>query len=258
MDADSSQARNGSQQLHPGSRLEHGASHPAPITKPTNMRCPNLVFHNVLGASTVQELLEYVGSRQQHFAPAPIGIWGTSELKVDPSQRDCLNTADLGPFKAPIEAFVRRMATPALAELGIAEPAVEPREFSISSHGDCGHFVKHIDTQARLDRVRILSCVYYFSATPRRFSGGELRLYPFPTRSRDISDQPPFVDIVPDTDTLVVFPSWLVHEVLPVSVPSGVWADRRFTINCWIHRAPSPAVNPPGVSVSEPCDKNSE
>ena len=46
----------------------------------------------------------------------------------------------------------------------------------------------------------------------------------------------PHVDIVPETDTLVVFPSWMSHEVLPVRVPSGAWIDRRFTINCWIHR----------------------
>jgi SM-20-related protein len=211
-----------------------------------NTRCPNLVYHNVLGPSTVRELLEYVDARQQDFKPAPIGSRITGECKVDPSLRDCVSLADLGPFKAPIKTFVRRIASTALADLGIIESTVEPREFDISSYGDGGHFGTHIDTAVGLDRVRILSCIYYFSATPRRFSGGELRLYPFPTRSRDHRDSRPFLDVVPEADTLVAFPSWLTHEVLPVRVPSGAWADRRFTINCWIHRARSPAAETPG------------
>lgn len=43
--------------------------------------------------------------------------------------------------------------------------------------------------------------------------------------------------MAPETDTLVAFPSWLRHEVLPVRVPSGDWADCRFSINCWLLRA---------------------
>ena len=48
---------------------------------------------------------------------------------------------------------------------------------------------------------------------------------------------PVFADIEPETDSLVAFPSWLRHEVLPVRIPSAAWADGRFTINCWLHRA---------------------
>jgi Rps23 Pro-64 3,4-dihydroxylase Tpa1-like proline 4-hydroxylase len=45
-----------------------------------------------------------------------------------------------------------------------------------------------------------------------------------------------FVDIEPANDTLVFFPSWYPHEVLPVSCPSGRFEDSRFAINCWVHR----------------------
>ena len=27
-------------------------------------------------------------------------------------------------------------------------------------------------------------------------------------------------------------------KILPIRVPSAAWADRRFAINCWIHRCP--------------------
>jgi hypothetical protein len=49
--------------------------------------------------------------------------------------------------------------------------------------------------------------------------------------------QATFADIEPEYDTLVFFPSWSPHEVLPVHVPSGRFMDSRFDINCWIHRA---------------------
>ena len=66
--------------------------------------------------------------------------------------------------------------------------------------------------------------------------GGELRLFAFPGKNGADAGAPPFVDVAPETDTFVAFPSWMRHEVLPVRVRSGAWADRRFAINCWIHR----------------------
>jgi Rps23 Pro-64 3,4-dihydroxylase Tpa1-like proline 4-hydroxylase len=126
----------------------------------------------------------------------------------------------------------------------LVEPALEPKEFTIHGYRDGSRFGAHLDTSEQLARVRVLSCVYYFAVTPRRFSGGELRLYGLPTLSSVQNNRPPaFVDIVPETDTLVVFPSWLCHEVLPVHVPSGAWLDGRFTINCWLHRVAPPAGN---------------
>jgi Rps23 Pro-64 3,4-dihydroxylase Tpa1-like proline 4-hydroxylase len=141
-----------------------------------------------------------------------------------------------------------RIAVHALRELELFEPAVEPSEFEMCAFGNGGHFAPHIDTFETLNRLRILSCVYYFATTPRRFSGGILRLHGFPTSSSKSGLEPPIVDIMPETDSLVVFPSWLRHEVLPVEVPSKAWANGRFTINCWVHR-----VNPPADAAPIGC-----
>lgn len=201
-----------------------------------NARCPHQVFHNVLGAQAVAGLLAYVTARQQDFQLGRSYNRITREGKVDANRRDCLMLGELGPFEAPIDNFVRSVSAGVLSQLHLDEPSVEPREFEFSAYGDGGHFNTHIDTIERLDRVRILSCVYYFAATPRRFSGGELRLHAFPAFPGQETAAPPFVDVVPETDTMVAFPSWMRHEVLPVRMPSGAWADRRFAINCWVHR----------------------
>jgi SM-20-related protein len=203
---------------------------------PSHSRCPHVVYHDVLGAAAVATLLDHVAARQKDFRPAPMRMRGSGGDAVDLERRDCLLLRDLGPVRTQFETVMRGIAPNALAQLGLIEPAVEAREFEISAHGDGGHFVAHVDTIDRLDRVRILSCVYYFAATPRRFQGGELRLHGLPNPFGGPAALP-VVDVAPETDTLVAFPSWLTHEVRPVRLPSGLWADGRFAINCWIHRA---------------------
>jgi Rps23 Pro-64 3,4-dihydroxylase Tpa1-like proline 4-hydroxylase len=90
-----------------------------------------------------------------------------------------------------------------------------------------------IDPFGSLKHLRILTCIYNFAATPRRFSGGSCAsIASSSIRGGLVSHG----DIMPKTDSLVVFPSWILHEVLPVEVLSGDWADGRFTINCRIHR----------------------
>ena len=203
-------------------------------------RCPHLLFRDVLGVAVVAELLDYVAAREHDFRPSVVRNRKTGMRSVETSRRDCVSLGDLGPFAARIKSVMRGVAGSALARLNLAEHPVEPRQFEIASYGDGGHFDSHIDTAEVLDRVRVVSCIYYFAATPRRFTGGELRLFGFPSPSTAAGSPRPFVDIAPETDTLVVFPSWLAHEVLPVSVPSGAWPDRRFSVICWLHRVGSP------------------
>jgi Rps23 Pro-64 3,4-dihydroxylase Tpa1-like proline 4-hydroxylase len=204
-------------------------------------RCPHLIWRNVLGGGTAAELLDYVVAQEREFKPGLLRNRISGKHRIDYSLRDAVYLLDLAAFETRIEHIVRSLAPRALDALRLTEPAVAPREFELSAYRDGGHFGAHIDTDERSSRVRVVSCVYYFAATPRRFSGGELRLHALPTLSAGKGPAgPPFVDIVPETDSLVVFPSWLRHEVLPVRVPSGAWADSRFTINCWLHRLPPP------------------
>jgi hypothetical protein len=197
--------------------------------------CPHVVFREVLGQATVANLLTYVAARQADFKPALVRNRESGEIHVDYGLRSSLKLADLGPFRTPLETYVHGVSLSALAQLNLAEASAEIGDFTITAFRDGNRFGAHIDTDERLTRVRILTCVYYFALSPRRFSGGQLRLYGFPTVAA--GGTPAFVDIVPETDTMVVFPSWLRHEVLPMRVPSGAWMDSRFSLNCWLHRA---------------------
>src|ERR1700722_12990529 len=133
---------------------------------------PHMVHRDVLGEAIVASLLDYVAARQADFNPAVVRDRGSGERRVDSGVRSSLSLADLGPFRAPIESYVSGIASAAL------------RLFNIAAYRDSDRFGAHIDTNERLKSVRVLSCVYYFSPTPRRFSGGELRLYGLPTLSK--------------------------------------------------------------------------
>ncbi len=202
-------------------------------------RCPHLIFHDVLGAERVAAMLDYVAAREADFWSATVRNRKSGERVLDRHFRNCLSLKELDVFEAPIRAFASAVTPQALDAFHMVEPNVELREFGFLAYRDGGYFRAHLDTIERLDRVRLLSFVYYFATTPRRFRGGELRLHGFPART---SGKAPatsaFVDVPPDTDTLVIFPSWLRHEVLPVRVESGAWIDGRFAIGCWLHRAP--------------------
>lgn len=198
-------------------------------------RCPHGTIRDLLGTSTVAAMIDYVGEREAAFEPGSLRRRGSGERRIDAAVLDSLVLRGLGPFQERFETAMRAIAPLAVAQLGLAEPAVEPREFEFASYGDGGHFNVHLDTVDRVRHVRILSCVYYFSVTPRRFTGGALRLHGFPDPLR--GSEKSAVDITPESDMLVMFPSWMEHEVRPVQVPSGAWIDRRFSINCWIHRA---------------------
>jgi len=182
-----------------------------------------------MGDAMTARLLDHVSARQDDFVPTSIGPG--SRGREDPSVRRSLVLGDFGALREEIEARFRAVMDRTLVELGMPPIDLQRLEMELVVHGDGGFYRTHIDTMT--DRTlpagsdRVLTGVYYFHRRPKAFSGGALRLHAFtqvPSRA---------LNIVPDCDTLLLFPSWAPHEVLPVSCPSGAFLDGRFAINCW-------------------------
>jgi Rps23 Pro-64 3,4-dihydroxylase Tpa1-like proline 4-hydroxylase len=207
-------------------------------------RCPHVIFDQVFGPERVAALLDHVEARRDDFQPARILRRASGERAVDKELRNHLQLRGLGAFEDTLAGFVRHNARTMIDALRLAEPAVEPREFDLIAYRDGDYFRAHVDTSQVADKVRVVSCIYYFAATPPGFSGGTLRLQGFPRPSPTGTPEPPScVDVPPESDTLVAFPAWLRHEVLPVHVPSGAWRDSRFAVNCWLHRVRPPTAD---------------
>ena len=191
-----------------------------------------------LGSVFAARLLSFAVTSEDSFVSTRIG---KDEGTLDERTRRSLKLVVSEDDVALIEAAVGRVLPRVLNELGIRPFPVASYEIELVGHCDGGFYHRHIDTCTGSNRSRsgdrVVSCVYYFYAQPKRFSGGELRLYPLPTR---VAPAPEPIDIAPEHDTLVAFSSWMPHEVMPVVCPTRKFEDSRFSINCWVYQQREP------------------
>jgi Rps23 Pro-64 3,4-dihydroxylase Tpa1-like proline 4-hydroxylase len=99
---------------------------------------------------------------------------------------------------------------------------------------DGSYFKAHTDAGANETVKRQLTYVYYFNREPKGFSGGELRVYDDTVRNGKLAATDSYQVIEPRHNSIVFFQAAVMHEVMPVSVPSGDFRDSRFTVNGWI------------------------
>jgi len=196
---------------------------------------PHLVMPGFLGPQEARRLLDFARTHEANFEPSTVSRPETGAV-LDPKVRISSvmwPVAEIEPvFKARAVTVLERV----FAALGVE--AFEPSEYEIelAAHGDGAFFGQHIDTFVASANARpssrVVSLVYYFCATPARFSGGHLRMHSMAASGAPGS----YVDIAPENDTALFFPSWFPHEVLPVSCPSQQFMDSRFAVNCWLHK----------------------
>jgi SM-20-related protein len=195
-------------------------------------------YSDFLSAADRTALLEWVFENKARFEVSSLagGV-------IDPKRRISERLTDLGPLESMFSNQIRGLGADVFEKTGTPPFEIEYIELEIAAHGDGAHFAMHTDIPIGEGRKplggdrtktqdRLLSGVYYFYREPKGFSGGQLRLHRFG------SDNVPgdYVDLEPQQNSLVIFPSWTNHEVLKVSCPSRAFEDSRFAINCWLCR----------------------
>jgi Rps23 Pro-64 3,4-dihydroxylase Tpa1-like proline 4-hydroxylase len=120
--------------------------------------------------------------------------------------------------------------------LGIERNQLQRYEMQVTCHGDGAFYKAHTDNDREYERRRKISYVYYFHRTPKRFTGGGLRLFDAIVGTVRYARNA-FTRIEPTDNSLVFFPSHAVHEVERVAVESGDIVDGRVSINGWILEA---------------------
>lgn len=194
---------------------------------------PCLRIEGFLGADLTQRLLAYAQDRQAGFEESGVGQGREVNRQIRQSQM-LWDFGDLQPvLRQRFEAVLPR----AVRELRLSPITLARLELQLVAHGDGAFYSEHIDTQTgdtEKSTARVLTGVYYFHRQPKHFTGGELRLLAF---APETDGTRRFIDIAPDHDVFVLFPSWAPHEVRPVSCPSGDFMDSRFAINCWFRQS---------------------
>jgi Rps23 Pro-64 3,4-dihydroxylase Tpa1-like proline 4-hydroxylase len=139
------------------------------------------------------------------------------------------------------ERRIRAMLPYVRQQLNMPWFALGHMERQLTVHGSGGFFAPHVDTGHPIAEKRRISGVYYFNRNPRRFRGGELRLYdtwitPDGTTGAATSTTLEALD-----NSIVFFPSDSFHEVCAVQAESSDFGGGRFTVTIWFHAAPDNA-----------------
>lgn len=190
-------------------------------------RSPHRLFPGFLGDELAAAILAHALSNQARMKPAKVGFG--DQIRRDESIRSSIVLRDLGPFLAPVMERVDACEPELLHALGMRPFTRSHVQVELVAHGDGGFYRRHIDTATgpgNQKQPRRLTMVWYAHQRPKAFSGGALRLHAL------MGDA--FTDIEPAHDLMVAFPSWMPHEVMPVSVPGGRLEDSRFAMNIWL------------------------
>src|SRR4051794_21704094 len=163
-----------------------------------------LRIENWLGPHLVRQFLDYAQERKIAFEPTGLGRAGhrAGGLVFDRRLRVSEKMRPVPEIAVEIEPRVRAIIQQIFHALG-TEP-FEPSRFEVElvAHGDGAFYKMHKDETSRTSG-RTISAVYYFYRTPKAFTGGELRLH-----SLRASREPGhFVDVLPENDSIVFFPS---------------------------------------------------
>jgi SM-20-related protein len=202
-----------------------------PYKPSSNPLPPVVVIHDCFEPDFPERLLAYALANRSRLVPTAFGS-GNRNTAVRISRK----LPDFHPLQAELDQRVSRLSDDLCGRLGVNSFVVSARELELVVHEHGALYAPHLDilsSDKKGRRQRLVSAVYYFHSEPKTFAGGELRLHAIgapPGEAR-------FVDVEPRRNTLLAFPSWAMHEVRPVIVPSQRLEESRFAVNIWLRRS---------------------
>jgi len=216
-----------------------------------------LRFDDVLDPDEHARLLEYALAHEPGFEASAVMVSST-ESRVDPRRRASGTLMTLDDLVGSLERRLRTLIPHTRRELGLRWFPVGKAEIQMAVHQLGDFFGTHVDDGAEAVAGRRLTCVYYFHRQPKRFSGGELRLYDSVERDGRLTRAETYVSVEPRDNSAVFFPSNRPHEVCPVRSETRSFPDSRFSINVWFWAPPEPRWSrPEGNAGGEVCDGRS-
>lgn len=176
------------------------------------------------------ELVRFALAQEPHFVESSVST-------KDADYRRSRVLYDIPKYSALFREKVGALAEKLMREFAIAPFPVSDIECQMTAHNEGNYFKRHNDNGSADTAARMISYVYYFFNEPKAFSGGEFRLFHSRIENGAYCCGDHAADVAPLNNSILFFPSYCQHEVLPVRCPTGRFADSRFTVNGWIRRA---------------------
>lgn len=200
-------------------------------SKPSSVWTAQYVqIDNFLSQEEKDQLLEYTWQRDSAFVSTGV----TTNTLYYPDHRNSLVLYSFPEFSELISSRIRAIMPDVLRKLELPLFSISQIESQLTAHNDGNYYKIHNDNDSPETATRELTYVYYFYREPKPFSRGELLIYDTKFENNRYVIAESFKTVEPRNNSIVFFTSRYLHEVLPVSCPSKVFADSRFTINGWV------------------------
>lgn len=190
-------------------------------------RAPYIRIPGFLTAEENRRVLDYAVRRQADF------VTSTLDTQV-PDYRKSMILPSFDDLGVDLESRIDEILPELCAHFGLAWPQQKIFETQLTTHNDGGYLKVHNDNGSPITSSRVLTYIYYFFREPPAFRGGQIRIYDSKVVNNFWVAADTFVDLAPDNNMMLFFPSRLVHEVLPIACPSRSFGDGRFTLNGWV------------------------
>jgi Rps23 Pro-64 3,4-dihydroxylase Tpa1-like proline 4-hydroxylase len=187
---------------------------------------PFVLLRNFLPPDFHQSLLPLLIAVQQEMTP--INTAATGDYAADSRQAlEFRGEWDRQRFRA---AF-RQQVIPLLSRLHLPPFTIGLIEIVMRAYQDGHYFKVHRDAEPNSPFAdRIVNFVYFFHRVPRPYAGGDLLLFDSDLEANTCTKSR-FTRIVPEDNTMIVFPCNFYHCVVPVHCASREFIDSRFVIN---------------------------
>ena len=196
---------------------------------------PYYLFEEFMTEADADRIMDHALANEAAFRDSTVSLSSQQESYATDAQiRRSRILDDVGAV-APLVGRRLYETMPRIFQ-GLKMPPISFRtmECQISVHGDGDFFMTHTDNGLPNIAHRTMSYVYYVHREPKRFTGGQLRIYKTVIHEGLHSAGDLVADIDPPRNGLMVFPSYIQHEVARISCPSSALADLRVTLNGWL------------------------
>ena len=195
-----------------------------------------VVLDELLAPQELDELTCFTLERERDFSASEVVSPVSDGGVVNYEHRRSRVLMDLAQHQDVILNRIRGVLPQVLSELGMEDFSIADVEVQITASNDGDFFRFHSDNGSDRVASRQLTFVYFFHREPRRFEGGELRIHDARLEEGAYVSEGSYQAVVPRQNQIVFFPCELLHEITPVTCPSGQFADSRFTLNGWLRR----------------------
>jgi SM-20-related protein len=193
------------------------------------IRYPVVQIESFLTGSELAWLMDIVFASEPSLVPS----------RVSDNKEDYRHSLMLGTPPPVKDLFVKKITglmPEVMPQLRLGRFPIGDIDCQITAAVDGSYFKAHTDAGANETYKRQYTYMYCFNREPKGFTGGELRIYDDVIRNGKLAATDSYQVIEPRHNTIVFFQAAVMHEMMPVHVPSRLFRDSRFTVNGWIAR----------------------